>query len=235
MTAKKTVHKLIPKWFKSFAKDKKKIPLIGMRPIEVAVLFLILIMIGSTSAYVLDVSHTRPVAKVVIASKSSTTATSSGNGAVCKVGSPSCPGDSSTPATTSTPSTPATTTSPQSSSDSTTSGCTMKTLPPPPTTYEDTNSLPQGQTEQVTTGTDGLETICNGKPSVLEGDSPVVWVGTGTSSGSSTTEQPQANTNQGSEQEYEDCMQSVQSQAEVDNGLSPYEEQEAQAACSRYL
>jgi cytoskeletal protein RodZ len=132
--------------------------------------------------------------------------------------------------------TPSTTTSPQSSSDSTTSDCTVKTLPPPPTTYEDTNALPQGQTEQASTGSNGSEAICNGNPiTVLQGLAPVVWVGTGTSSGSSTTEQPQANTNQGSEQEYEDCMQSVQSQAEVDNGLSPDEEQEAQEACSQYL
>jgi cytoskeletal protein RodZ len=115
------------------------------------------------------------------------------------------------PLQSSTQSQPNTTTSSQSSNDSSTSGCTMETLPPPPTTYEDTDALPQGQTEQVTTGTNGLETICNGKPSVLEGDPPVVWVGTGTSTPATT--EPNNNSGLTEAQAAEQCQDSLASGA----------------------
>ena len=96
--------------------------------------------------------------------------------------------DKSTPKA-STLSTPATTTAPQSSNDSTTSGCTTKTLPIPPATYEDTSLLPQGQTQQTTPGVMGYESICNGKTTVItHGIAPIIFVGTGTSSGSSTSQ-----------------------------------------------
>lgn len=126
-----------------------------------------------------------------------TSPTSSTDDNICVLGSSGCSDsqNSSTttpttkPAQTATPSTPATTTSPQSSTDSTTSDCTVKYLPPPPTTYEDTNLLPQGQTQQASQGGGGDEYICSGKPTrVYLGIAPVVWVGTGTSSSSSTSQ-----------------------------------------------
>jgi len=114
---------------------------------------------------------------------------------------------STQPAQTTTQSTPSTSTSPQSSTDSTTSDCTVKYLPPPPTTYEDTNLLPQGQTQQASQGGDGDEYICSGKPTrVYLGIAPVVWVGTGTS-GSSTTSQGGSTSNNNGLSESEAAQQ----------------------------
>ena len=104
---------------------------------------------------------------------------------------------SSTPSTSTTsPLTPslATTTAPQSSSNSPASNCTQKSVPSTTTTYENTSSLPQGQTEDMGSGFPGLEVICGGKVTKEVPPTPgVVLVGT-----SPTPTQSQTSPSQGS-------------------------------------
>lgn len=213
----------------------KPLPRYGKATNIIVVLAFVLLVLAGAAALTM---YKKPAA--IITNPTSSTAENS-----CLLSNSGCPDSksSSTPAPTTTqpaqnttPTTAATTTSPQSSSDSSTSDCTIKTLPPPPTTYEDTNSLPQGQTEQVTTGSNGVETICDGVPAVFQGAAPVVWVGTGKNTGSSSTEPTQTDTNQGNEQEYQQCMQNINSQLEADGASgNPDAEQQAEEVCNQYL
>jgi len=153
------------------------------------------------------------------------------NGSSCPSISNSNTPSSAQPTQTTTPSTPSTTTEPANNTSG--ANCTQTELPPT-TTYQDDSSLPSGQTKTVG-GFPGLEYKCNGSPTkIVQPVNTIIYVGTGTGA-STTTEQPQTSTNQGSTEQYEQCVQSLESQMEVDGALTTYSEQEAQEECQQYL
>jgi cytoskeletal protein RodZ len=134
----------------------------------------------------------------------------------------------STTPNTSTQPAQSTTTAP--SSDSSGTGCTQTQLQYSTTQQDDPSFISQY-------GEYGLNYACPGKaPRILQPTAEIEEIGTGTSSSTSTTEPSQTDTSQGNEQEYQQCMQNINSQLEVDGASGNADaEQEAEEACNQYL
>ena len=83
---------------------------------------------------------------------------------------------------------PSSTSAAKSSSITSASGCTFTTLPYT-TTYQNSTSLPVGQTQTVRSGMNGSELTCKGKAPLTDPPiNTIIYVGTGTSSSSSTNQ-----------------------------------------------